>query len=101
MRQHAPAGSKYTVQVHRRAPDAYSLDLGSSSVDAVTRILTDGSLLVQVSCCLLLQEMLLSVIKLQSRAPLPQAFSWILIMSMLLFTQTSRITGTTNNHDCT
>lgn len=45
----AGTGTKYTVQVHRRAADAYSLTLGSSSVDAVTRILTDGSLLVQAS----------------------------------------------------
>lgn len=45
------AGTKYTVEVHRRAPDAYSLTMGSSCVDTVTRILTDGSLLVQASHC--------------------------------------------------
>ena len=43
------AGTKYTVSVHRRASDAFSLSLGSSCVDAVIRTLNDGGLLVQVS----------------------------------------------------
>ena len=43
------AGIKYTVRVHRRASDTFSLSLGSSSVDAVIRTLNDGGLLVQAS----------------------------------------------------
>ena len=43
------AGMKYTVRVHRRASDTFSLSLGSSSVDAVIRTLNDGGLLVQAS----------------------------------------------------
>jgi hypothetical protein len=43
------AGVKYTVKVHRRASDTFSLSLGSSSVDAVIRTLNDGGLLVQAS----------------------------------------------------
>ena len=46
------AGIKYTVQIQRLASDTYSLVLGNSSVDAVTRTLNDGGLLVQVSHCL-------------------------------------------------
>ena len=49
---HAPCtsiGTKYTVRVHRRASDTFSLSLGSSSVDAVIRTLNDGGLLVQAS----------------------------------------------------
>lgn len=46
-------GVKYTVRVHRRASDTFSLALGSSSVDAVIRTLNDGGLLVQASTCLL------------------------------------------------
>lgn len=43
------AGIKYTVSVHRRASDTFSLTLGRSSVDAVIRTLNDGGLLVQAS----------------------------------------------------
>lgn len=42
-----PAGTKYTVRVHRRAANTFSLTLGKSSVDAVIRTLNDGGLLVQ------------------------------------------------------
>lgn len=45
----AVAGTKYTVRVHRRATDTFSLTLARGSVDAVIRTLNDGGLLVQAS----------------------------------------------------
>jgi len=39
---------KYTVDVTRRAPNAFTLKLGERSVDIVARKLNDGGLLIQV-----------------------------------------------------
>ncbi|KAK9805253.1 hypothetical protein WJX72_008860 [[Myrmecia] bisecta] len=41
-------GSKYSVKVSRRGPQAFRLSLGPSQVDVVARKLNDGGLLVQV-----------------------------------------------------
>lgn len=42
------AGIKYTVNVTRSGPNAFSLDLGGKAVDTVARKLNDGGLLIQV-----------------------------------------------------